>query len=71
MTKGSKLLTVAEVAERMNVSERFIRRLVFENRIAYMKIGQGKAGHVRIAESDLEAFIDATRIEPKASGVSS
>ena len=38
---------------------RFVRRLVFERRIAYVKLGR----HVRIAARDLDAFIAAGRVE--------
>jgi excisionase family DNA binding protein len=54
-----KLLTVEEAAERLGTSLRFVRRLIFERRIAYTKLGR----HVRIATSDLDAFITAGRIE--------
>jgi excisionase family DNA binding protein len=54
-----KLLTVEEAAERLGTSVRFVRRLVFERRIAYTKLGR----HVRIATSDLDAFITAGRVE--------
>jgi excisionase family DNA binding protein len=54
-----KLLTVEEAAERLGTSVRFMRRLIFERRIAYTKLGR----HVRIATSDLDAFITAGRIE--------
>ena len=36
-----------------------MRRLVFERRIAYIKVGR----HVRIAEVDLEAFMAAGRVD--------
>ena len=42
-----KLLTVEEAAERLGTSARFVRRLVAERRIAYVKVGR----HVRIAEA--------------------
>jgi excisionase family DNA binding protein len=54
-----KLLTVEEAAERLGTSVRFMRRLIFERRIAYTKLGR----HVRMATSDLDAFITAGRIE--------
>ena len=38
---------------------RFVRRLVFERRIAYVKLGR----HVRIAARDLDGFIRAGRVE--------
>jgi excisionase family DNA binding protein len=54
-----KLLTVEEAAERLGTSVRFVRRLVFERRVAYVKLGR----HVRIAAGDLDAFIQAGRVE--------
>jgi excisionase family DNA binding protein len=54
-----RLLTVDEAAERLGTSLRFVRRLILERRIAYTKLGR----HVRIAASDLDAFIAAGRIE--------
>src|ERR671919_685534 len=53
------LLTVEETAERLGTSVRFVRRLVFERRIAYVKLGR----HVRIAARDLDAFIAAGRAD--------
>jgi excisionase family DNA binding protein len=54
-----RLLTVEETAERLGTSVRFVRRLVFERRIAYVKVGR----HVRIAVGDLDAFIAAGRVD--------
>ena len=53
------LLSVEQAAERLGTSVRFVRRLVFERRIAYVKLGR----HVRIAAHDLDAFIRAGRVE--------
>jgi excisionase family DNA binding protein len=53
------LLSVEQAAERLGTSARFVRRLVFERRIAYVKLGR----HVRIAARDLDAFIRARRVE--------
>jgi excisionase family DNA binding protein len=53
------LLSVEQAAERLGTSERFVRRLVAERRIAYTKLGR----HVRIATRDLDAFIVAGRVE--------
>ena len=53
------LLTVEQAAERLGTTERFVRRLVFERRIAFVKLGR----HVRIAARDLDAFIAARRVE--------
>jgi excisionase family DNA binding protein len=54
-----ELLTVEEAADRLGTSVRFVRRLVFERRIAYTKLGR----HVRIAARDLDTFIRAGRVE--------
>ena len=35
-----KLLTMEEAAERLNTTARHVRRLVFERRIAYRKVGR-------------------------------
>ena len=40
----NELLTVKEAADRLGTAERFIRRLIFERRIPYTKLGR----HVRI-----------------------
>jgi excisionase family DNA binding protein len=57
-----KLLTVEQAAERLGTSVRFLRRLIAERRIAYVKVGR----HVRIAEADLAGFVAAGRIEASA-----
>jgi excisionase family DNA binding protein len=57
-----RLLTVEEAADRLGTSVRFIRRLIAERRIAYVRIGR----HVRIAEADLASFVAAGRLEASA-----
>jgi excisionase family DNA binding protein len=54
------LLTIDQAAERMCTKPRFIRRLIAERRIPYVKIGS----HVRIDDHDVDAFIEAGRILP-------
>jgi excisionase family DNA binding protein len=54
-----QLLTPQEAADRLGTSLRFVRRLVLERRIPFIKLGR----HVRIATSDLDAFIAAGRID--------
>jgi len=55
-----KYLTVLQTAEYLNTSERFVRRLVAERRIAFHHVGR----HVRFALSDLDAWLAAGRVEP-------
>lgn len=53
-------LSVPEAALYLNTSVRFVRRLIAERRIAFHKLG----AHVRLAVVDLDAFIEAGRVEP-------
>jgi excisionase family DNA binding protein len=54
-----KLLTLAEVAERLNTTPRHVRRLVFERRIAYRKLGR----YVRFHPDDVAEYVAAHRVE--------
>ncbi len=54
-----KYLTVPETAVYLNTSERFVRRLVAERRIAFHHVGK----HVRFALSDLDEWLTAGRVE--------
>jgi excisionase family DNA binding protein len=60
-----RLLTVAEAAERLNTTPRHVRRLVFERRIAYRKLGN----YVRFHPDDLAEYVAAHRIEAGAVAV--
>jgi excisionase family DNA binding protein len=55
-----RLLTVEAAADWLSTSPRFIRRLIADRRIEFVKVGR----HVRISESALAAFIDAGRVAP-------
>lgn len=52
-------LTVDQAAEYLNVSVRFIRRLVAERRVPFHKAGS----HLRFRPVDLDAFMLAGRVE--------
>jgi len=55
-----RYLTVPEAAAYLNISVRFVRRLISERRIAFHHVGR----HVRLAVDDLESFVQAGRVEP-------
>ena len=57
---NERLLTVEAAAERLDAKPRFIRRLIAERRIEFVKVGR----HVRISESALADFIEAGKIPP-------
>ncbi len=57
---AGRLLTVEAAAERMSTSVRFVRRLIAERRIEFVKVGR----HVRIRESALDDFIASGVVAP-------
>jgi excisionase family DNA binding protein len=61
----TRYLKVAEAAEHLNTSVRFVRRLIAERRIAFHRVGR----HVRIAVADLDAFVLDGRVEPTTPSV--
>lgn len=57
----SPLMTLPEVAERLGVNERHVRRLVAERRIPFVKWGH----LLRFDPVELEAWVEAARIAPQ------
>jgi excisionase family DNA binding protein len=55
------LLTVDQAADRIATKPRFVRRLIAEKRIPYVKLGS----HVRIDTADLDQFVAAGRVLPE------
>jgi len=55
-----KLLTLREVADALQVSERTIRRLVNRGDLAGFKVGD--RGQVRVKSEDLEAYLERQRV---------
>ncbi len=53
-----ELLTIGQAGEYLGTGERFIRRLVAQRRIPYVKLGK----YVRLQRSSLDAFIEAGRV---------
>ena len=53
------LLCIEEVADRLGVSVRFVRRLVDERRIRFYKIGR----YVRFDAADVDRFIESGRVD--------
>lgn len=53
----SRLLTIEQTAELLNVSVRNVREQIYRRRIGIVKVGR----LVRIEECELEAFIDRGR----------
>jgi excisionase family DNA binding protein len=53
----SRLLTIEQTAELLNVSVRNVREQIYRRRLAIVKVGR----LVRIEQSELEAFIERGR----------
>ena len=56
----SDLLTGDEVAQRLRTTARFVRRLVAERRIEYVKVGR----LVRFEPEAVAAYIERNRVVP-------
>jgi excisionase family DNA binding protein len=54
-----QLLTVPEVAACLNTGERFVRRLIAERRIAFVRLGR----KVRVPASAVDSFVAAGRVD--------
>jgi excisionase family DNA binding protein len=52
------LLTVAQAGDYLGTGERFVRRLITERRISFVKLGK----YVRLQRSALDAFVEAGRV---------
>jgi excisionase family DNA binding protein len=51
-------MTVQQAGEYLGTGERFIRRLITERRISYVKIGK----YVRLERATLDALVDSGRV---------
>ncbi|MPY94130.1 MAG: helix-turn-helix domain-containing protein [Acidimicrobiia bacterium] len=52
------LIDIAAAAERLGVSVRYVRRLVAQRRIPYVKLGH----YLRFDPTELDAWIDQSRV---------
>lgn len=59
-----KAYSVAEVADIMNVHRQTVHRWIADGRLAVFDIGvPGKRSRLRVTVQDLQAFIDAGRVD--------
>jgi excisionase family DNA binding protein len=54
-------LNIEEAAHRLGVSVRYMRRIVDEKRVRYLKVGR----LVRFRGADLEAYLKQAEVEPR------
>jgi excisionase family DNA binding protein len=55
-----KLLTMDELAERLGVTHRHVRRLVAEKRVPYLKVGR----FIRFDPAQIAAWLERSRVSP-------
>ncbi len=61
----STLRTIPQaIEERPYITERWMRRLVYESRIPYFKVG----GRVLVDLTDIDAYVNRGRIDPPIVG---
>ena len=52
------LIDIAGLAERLGVSERFVRRLIAERRVPFFKVGK----FIRFDSTDIDQWIENRRV---------
>jgi excisionase family DNA binding protein len=62
---GQPLLTVAEVAERLRVTEITVYRKIRNGQLPAHRLAGNGRGSLRIAESELHDWLDDNRVEPQ------
>lgn len=60
--KPQPLLTVADVAEWLNVSPSLVYQLVDSGKLPVVRVGNGR-GAIRFQTSDVEAYLAASRVQ--------
>lgn len=53
VTSSGDLLTVEQAADYLNITDHFVRRLIRERRIPFLKVGR----LVRLRRTDIEAYL--------------
>lgn len=53
-----RLIDIAGLAERLGVSERFVRRLIAERRVPFFKVGK----FIRFDSNDIDLWIENRRV---------
>ncbi len=64
-TKSASLLTVKDVAARLNVSLSLVYQIVEAGKLPVHRIGNGR-GSIRFRPKDIEAYVGECRVEKQA-----
>lgn len=61
---SDKLLTVAEVAQRLNVGRDAVRSYIRQGKLRGYRFGEGKGCAWRVDAASVEAFLEASMVVP-------
>lgn len=61
------LVNITDAAEYLGTTVTHMRKLVYERRIPFVKMGDGPKAHLRFKITDLDAWIEAHTVEAAAS----
>jgi len=64
LLEETQLLTVAEVARRLQQSERTVRDKIASGALPAIKIGTGPRAPIRVDPGELDAWIEANHVTP-------
>ncbi len=65
VARDRRLLTIREVATRLNVSESTVRRLIADDELPSLQLG-GRRKAIRIDESEFDAWLYGERLSVEA-----
>jgi excisionase family DNA binding protein len=61
-SEQSKLLTVAETAERLRCSRALVYQLCESGKLPHHRLGLGR-GTIRVSQTDIELFLEQSRVK--------
>ena len=59
MAGGIELIDVEQAAERLRTTPRFVRRLVYERKVPFFRVGR----YIRFDPADLDAWLSECRVD--------
>lgn len=62
-TPRPKMMTVAQAAGALGVTEKVMRSLLSSGDIAHHRYGRGLSVRIRVEESEIDAYLERTRVE--------
>ncbi len=54
-----KLMSIPELSSQSGLKEAYLRKLIFERRLPFLKLGESRNALVRVRQSDFEKWLEA------------